>query len=116
MTPWEITPEDLLAGSTITFDVVIPPEILHPSQGSQLSASTSEQDVVVQLRPLTIGTFGVIMKAARSDPAMIPLLMIKEPLVQPQLSLEQVKKMHLGLVNFLIAQIRQISGRPEKKT
>lgn len=106
----ELTPEELLAGSAVTFDVVIPPEILRPGDRN------SSQEVIVQLRPLTIGTFGLIMKAAKSDPGLIPLLMIKESLVQPQLSLEQVKGMHLGLVNFLIAQIRQISGLSEKKS
>ncbi|NEP85197.1 MAG: hypothetical protein F6K39_48200, partial [Okeania sp. SIO3B3] len=67
------------------------------------------------LRPLTIGTFGLIMKAAKNDPGLIPSLMIKESLVKPAMSLDQVKQMHIGLVNFLIAQIRQISGLTPKK-
>lgn len=106
----ELTPEELLAGSAVTFDVTIPPEIWRPGN------INSSEELVVQLRPLTIGTFGLIMKAAKTDPGLIPLLMIKESLVQPKLSLEQVKGMHLGLVNFLIAQIRQISGLSEKKS
>ncbi|EGJ32622.1 MULTISPECIES: hypothetical protein [Moorena] len=108
----EPTPEELLAGSTVIFNVVVPPHILQPTQSNQ----QSDPDVVVQLRPLTIGTFGLIMKAGKNDPSLIPLLMIKESLVKPALSLEQVKTMHLGLVNFLIAEIRQISGLTEKKT
>lgn len=106
-----VTPEELLGGSEIIFDVAIPPEVLEHST----STANTGRELVVQLRPLTIGTFGLIMKAAKSDPALIPLLMIKESLVQPSLSLEQVKNMNLGLVNFLIAQIRQISGLTEKK-
>jgi hypothetical protein len=105
----EITPEELLVGSAIAFDVEVPPEILRPGQ---IHAS---EGIVVQLRPLTIGTFGLIIKAGKSDPGLIPLLMIKESLVQPKLSLEQVKSMHLGLVNFLISHIREISGLTEKK-
>lgn len=101
-----VTPEELLGGSEIVFDVVIPLEVL---------GANAKRELVVQLRPLTIGTFGLIMKAGKSDPTLIPLLMIKESLVQPTLSLEQVKSMNLGLVNFLIAEIRQISGLTEKK-
>ncbi|HAG85246.1 MAG TPA: hypothetical protein DCL61_29890 [Cyanobacteria bacterium UBA12227] len=106
----ELTPEELLAGSAIAFDLVIPSEVLRPGENN------TGQEVVVQLRPLTIGTFTLIMKAAKNDPGLIPLLMIKESLVQPKMSLEQVKGMHLGLVNFLIAHIRQISGLVEKKS
>jgi hypothetical protein len=36
--------------------------------------------------------------------------------VQPALSLGQVKQLPLGLVNFLIAHIREISGLTEKKS
>ncbi|MDF0551807.1 hypothetical protein [Kamptonema sp. UHCC 0994] len=105
------TPEELLGGSEIIFDVAIPPEVLQPARRS----TKVDGELVVQLRPLTIGTFGLIMKAAKNDPVLIPLLMIKESLVQPTLSLEEVKGMNIGLVNFLIAQIRQISGLSEKK-
>lgn len=110
----ELTPDDLLAGAAIAFDITIPAEILHPNPAE--SSTPSSQPLVVQLRPLTIGGFQLIMKAARADPGLIPLLMIKESLIKPQLSLDQVRGMQLGLVNFLISQIRQISGLVEKKT
>jgi hypothetical protein len=42
--------------------------------------------------------------------------MIKESLVEPALSIEQVKQLHLGLINYLIGHIRQISGLAEKKS
>lgn len=115
MTPLQLTPEDLLAGATITFDVVIPASILHPGETGQLPEGNREQEMVVQLRPLTIGAFQLIMKAARNDTGLIPLLMIKESLLEPVLSLEQIKRLHLGLVNFLIENIRQISGLTGKK-
>ena len=106
-----LNPEDLLAGSSITFDVVIPPEVLRP-----VSQSNSEtKEVIVELRPLSIGAFGLIMKAAKNEPGLIPLLMIKESLVNPAMSLDQIKQMHLGLVNFLIGHIREISGLTPKK-
>ncbi|MBC1195773.1 hypothetical protein H0901_11000 [Microcystis aeruginosa BLCCF158] len=107
-----LTPEELLAGAAITFDVVIPLSVLRPGQ----TEAPLESPPLVQMRPLTIGTFQLIMKAAKQDAGLIPLLMIKESLVQPSLSLEQIKRMHLGLVNFLVIQIREISGLTEKKS
>ena len=113
----EITADELLAGSALSFSVVVPAAVLR----SQTKANTDgavapASSVTVQLRPLTIGAFQLIMKAARQDSGLIPLLMIKESLVQPALSLDQIKGMQMGLVNFLIAQIREISGLAEKKS
>jgi hypothetical protein len=113
MASLELTPEELLSGANVTFDVPIPNSILRPGQSNLTS---EEEPVIVTLCPLTIGTFQLIMKAAKNDPGLIPLLMIKEALIKPKLSLEQVKAMHLGLVNFLIAEIREISGLNKKKT
>lgn len=106
-----LTPEDLLAGSNVTFEVIVPPEVLKPVN----NPNPTTKEVAIELRPLSIGTFGLIMKAAKNDPGLIPSLMIKESLVKPAMSLDQVKQMHMGLVNFLIAQIRQISGLTPKK-
>lgn len=116
MTPTELTPDDLLAGAAIAFDIAIPTDILNLGKPEDEASNRSSEEKIVRLCPLTIGTFQLIMKAARNDAGLIPLLMIKESMVQPKLSLEQIRSMHLGLVNFLIAQIRQISGLSEKKT
>ncbi len=115
VTALHLTPEDLLAGAAATFEIVVPAEVLRPGANDQAAPAETAEDMTVQLRPLTIGTFQLIMKAARNDAALIPLLMIKEALVQPTLSLEEVKQLHLGLVNFLIAHIREISGLTQKK-
>ncbi|MFZ6028610.1 MAG: hypothetical protein ACOYYS_12910 [Chloroflexota bacterium] len=106
----DVTAEELLAGASISHEISIPPDVLHP--GAQETA----RPATVSLRPLTIGAFQLIMKAARNDASLIPLLMIKESLAQPALTLEQVKGLPLGLVNFLIAHIREISGLAEKKS
>ena len=100
-----LTAEDLLAGASMTYDLSIPPEVLHPG-----SEAGDEHATLVRLRPLTLGTFLLIMKAAKEDTSLIPLLMIQESLVEPKLSLGQIRQMHLGLINFLIGHIRQISG------
>ncbi len=109
---FQVTPEDLLAGVAVTYDVTVPAQFLQ----REVNGQPSDKNLVLQIRPLTIGTFQLIMKAARQDAGLIPLLMIKESLVRPALSLEQVKQLHLGLVNFLIAHIREISGLTEKKS
>jgi len=114
ITALHLTPEDLLAGAAATFEIVVPAEVLHPGANGQ--ATETAEDMTVQLRPLTIGAFQWIMKAARKDAALIPLLMIKEALVQPTLSLEEVKQLHLGLATLLIAHIREVSGLTQKKT
>lgn len=107
-----MTAEELLAGANVTYDVIVPPEIVRPGE----SNPAGQEGMPVQLRPLTIGTFQLILKAARDDSSLIPLLMVKESLVEPTLTLEQVKKLHLGLVKFLIEHIRNISGLTEKKS
>lgn len=106
-----LTPEDLLVGADATYDIMVPPDILRPDD----SGTENEEGLWVQLRPLTIGKFQLILKAARDDSSLIPLLMVKESLVEPTLSLEEVKKLRLGLVKFLIEHIRNLSGLTEKK-
>lgn len=108
-----LTPEELLAGGNAVFDILIPAEILNPGENNKKSA---EREMAVQIKPLTIETFQLIMKASKNDHSIIPLLMIKAALIKPELSLDKIKKFNLGLVNFLIGRIRNISGLTEKKT
>jgi hypothetical protein len=108
-----LSPEDLLAGATATYEVEVPPEVLHP--GGAPDGFGASPGGTVQLRPLSIGAFQLILKAARNDPGLIPLLMLKEALAAPRLSLEQVRQLHLGLVSFLVAHVREVSGLGEKK-
>lgn len=103
---------DLLDGGEAIIDVTLPDHVLLPTLGS---AAAPVGTATVQLRPITIGTFQLIMRAARNDAELIPLLMIKESLVQPELTLEQCKRLHLGLIDHLIDAIREISGLSKKK-
>ncbi len=100
-----LTAEELLAGAQAVHHVALPADLL----GKSASGS-------VQIRPLTIGTFQLIMKAAKEDPGLIPLLMVKECLTEPKLNIQQVRDLPVGLVEFLVAQIRMMSGLTEKKT
>ena len=109
-----VTADDLMAGVAATYEVAIPQEVLHPA--ATRSGATERRSLTVHLRPLSIGTFQLIMKAARQDPGLIPILMIKESLIEPVMTAEQVKQLHLGMVSFLIDHIREISGLAEKKS
>jgi len=116
MTQLKLTAEDLLAGAGTIFEVAIPSHILQTGIAGKLKTADQSQEMIVQLRPLTIGGFQLIMKAAKNDVGLIPLLMIKEAIAEPTLSLDQIKRLHLGLIEFLVGHIRQISGLTEKKT
>lgn len=107
-----LTVEDLLMGASASYKIPIPPDVLNPT----LSQSDEKQpEMIIHLKPLTVGIFQLIMKASREDPGLIPLLMIKESLVEPKMTLDQVKRMHLGLVEFLVDHVREISGLTKKK-
>lgn len=105
--------EDLLAGASVDYDLTIPEHILRPGQTPASGEQT--QSMSVKIRPLTIGAFQTILKAARNDEALIPLLMVKEAVVQPPLTMAQVQQMHVGLITYLVDTIRTISGMTEKK-
>ncbi|HEX6711474.1 MAG TPA: hypothetical protein VF068_14175 [Rubrobacter sp.] len=96
--------QDLLAGSTITHEVRVPRKILTPG------AESLDEGGVVRMRPLNVAVLTLVSRAAREDPSLIPLLMIKESLVEPVLSLDQIRQMHAGLVYFLAERVNSISG------
>ncbi len=88
---------DLLAGSGLVHDVKVP-EPLVAGGG------------VVRIRPLTLAVLAAISKAARDDAGLVPVLMIKEALVEPSLSFDQIRQLRVGLVQFLLDEINAISG------
>jgi hypothetical protein len=108
-----LSADDLLAGSTLVHEVRVPPAVLRPatteSEPPEPIDDPSGRDRV-RLRPLNVGTLTLISRAARDDPDLVPLLMIKEALVEPVLSLDAIRRLHVGLVHFLVAQVNQISG------
>jgi hypothetical protein len=99
-----LSAQDLISGSAVVHEIAVPPEVLHPRASGPLEART------VRLRPLTVGALAVISRAARDEPGLVPLLMIKESLVEPVVSIDQARQMHIGLVHFLVGEINQISG------
>jgi hypothetical protein len=93
---------DLLAGSRVIHDVPVPGNLLNPGGESA--------DGVVKLRPLSLAALSLISKAARDDAGLIPVLMLKESLLEPELGLDDIRRLHVGLVQFLLDRINEISG------
>jgi hypothetical protein len=101
-----LSAQDLLAGGRLVHEVPIPSAVLVP-----VAEPTGDESLaVVRLRPLNVATLMLISRAAREDASLVPLLMIKESLLEPALSLDQIRQMHVGLVHFLIGRINIISG------
>jgi len=72
-----ITAEDLLAGASLTRDIVLPAEFAG-------NAAT------VRLRPLTVRDLQRIAKAVKDDDSLSAPFMIQQALVEPPLQFEQV--------------------------
>src|SRR5262245_35640620 len=100
-----LTAQELLAGSLLVHDISIPSAVLRP--GSEAAGIATGK---VRLRPLKVATLALVAKAAREDPSLVPLLMVKESLIEPALPLDQIRQMHAGLLHFLVAAINRISG------
>ena len=100
-----LTAEDLLAGTAGLHDVAVPSRLLRPGLADAVDGAGT-----VRLRPLSVGTLVLISRAARDDPALVPLLMVKESLVEPAMSLEQLRGLNIGLVHFLVAAVNTVSG------
>lgn len=102
-----LTAQDLLAGGGLVHEVAVPEAVLRPTADAR---GGEEVAGLVRLRPLSVGTLALISRAAREDERMVPLLMIKESVVEPAVTLEQARQMHVGLVQFLIEHINLVSG------
>lgn len=105
--PAVLTAQDLLAGGGLGHEVAVPEAVLRPIPGA---ADDGGAAGFVRLRPLSVGTLALISRAARDDARLVPLLMIKESVVEPAVSLEQARQMHGGRGQFLVEQINVISG------
>ena len=102
--------QDLLSGSQLTHEITIPAAILHPHAIGEAGRSEDSKAGVVRLRPLNLATMTLISRATRDDSSLMPILMIKEAIVEPVLSVDQIRQMHIGLVHYLVRQINLISG------
>lgn len=100
-----LSPEELLAGGALTFEVEVPASVLRPSDGH-----TGDEPGKVRLRPLTVRDLQLISRAAKESDSLMATLMVQRALVEPEANVAQVAAMHVGLVQFLLEQVNQISG------
>ena len=104
-----ITPEEMLAGKELTYDVELPPSVL--SAGIEHAPAGQGKDArKVRLRPLTIKDVQLIAKAAQDDEVLTSVLMIQRAMVEPKLKQNEIGDLPGGLVRFLVEQINRISG------
>jgi hypothetical protein len=102
------TPEELMAGSELTYDVEIPATLLQPTVDAAPRAPMPTRRV--RIRPLTVRDVQLIAKAAKSDEVITSVLMVQRAVVEPPLKERDVAQMHGGLVRFLVERINEVSG------
>lgn len=101
-----LSADDLLLGGRATHAVTVPPEVLDPARAG---AGDGDLESVV-LRPLVLADVARIAKAARDDDTLSSVLMVQQALVEPAVTVEQVQRMHAGLVEHLLREVNRISG------
>lgn len=125
-----LSAEELLAGSSLTFEVAVPPDLLHPGGNAgngaadpgavrddapasgRVAAPASGRGGLqtVRLRPLTVADLQLVLRAAKESDTLVAALMVQRALVEPVLSVVQVAGLQVGLLEFLFAEVNRISG------
>ena len=104
-----LSAEELLAGSGLTFEVEVPPHVLRPSDGT--SASTGQElPTTVRMRPLTVADLQTITRATKESDSLMATLMVQRALVEPELTIAELTTMHVGLLQFLLERVNELSG------
>lgn len=104
-----VSPEELMAGKEMTYDVRIPPGVLRPSADGRPDGDHAAAKQI-KLRPLTVRDVQLIAKAAKDDEVLTSVLMIQRAVIEPPLKQNEIADMHSGLVGFLVEHINRISG------
>ena len=94
---------DLMGGADATRDVEVPRELL---AGSAAIAA----DRRVRLKPLTVNDLRLISRAARDSDELTAALMVQRSLVEPALSLPELSRIPVGLLQFLVREVNTLSG------
>jgi hypothetical protein len=84
-----------------------------PSPGTTATSAATMAggggDTVV-LRPLRLADVQRIQRAAAESTVLTGVLMVQQALVSPELTVDEVSRMHAGLVEFLLREVNRISG------
>jgi hypothetical protein len=98
-----LTADDLLQGGRATHEIELPGDVLGPD-GAALDGGT------VVIRPLVLADVQRIQRAGAESKGLTSVLMVQQALVEPELSVEQVNRLHAGLVQYLLSQVNRVSG------
>jgi hypothetical protein len=124
-----LTSEKLLAGASVCFEITIPTAILQADLGDTASltdnagqALSAEQmgnlalaanpsaENRVRMRPLTVGDLQLINRAAKDSDSLMASLMVQSSLVEPEMSIAEVNRLPVGILQYLLDQVNEISG------
>jgi len=97
---------DLLLGGSATYQVEVPAHALSPDGPHADGAAPG----TVTIRPLVLADVQRITAAAQDGRALTSVLMVQQAVVEPKLTVDDVQRMHAGLVEFLLAEINRVSG------
>jgi hypothetical protein len=98
-----LTAADLLAGADAVRDVEVPADLL-----GGLAAPPGDRRV--RLKPLTVNDLRLVARAARDKDELTAALMVHRALVEPALTVRDVSRMPVGLLQFLLREVNTISG------
>ena len=98
--------DELLLGASATHIVEIPPEVLAPAGADGDGRAGARSCCGRSCWP----TSSAIQQAAREDGALTSVLMVQQALVEPKVTVDQVNRMHAGLVEFLLRR-----GEPHQR-
>lgn len=104
-----LSADELLAGGEITYDIQVPAHVLDPA-GAAAVDPEPHQVKTVKLKPLKVADLQRISRAAKDSDNLAATLMVQSALVEPAMTVMQVAAMHVGLVEFLLEKVNQISG------
>lgn len=104
-----LSADELLAGGEISFDIEVPLTVLDPAGTGAIDNDPNKTNSVT-LRPLKVADLQRISRAAKDSENLAATLMVQAALVEPAMSVVQVAAMHVGLVEFLLEKVNQISG------
>ena len=124
-----LTSEKLLAGASICFEIQIPSTILQADLGDTTSLTDREGQALspeqignlalaenpqaenrVRMRPLTIGDLQLVNRAAKDSDSLMASLMVQRSLVEPEMSIGEVNRLPVGVLQYLLNQVNEISG------
>lgn len=105
-----LSAEELLAGSSLTYEIEIPTQILYPTESVANGSAKSGEARKVRLRPLNVRDLQLVARAAKENDSLVATLMVQRALVEPEMGILQVSTMHAGLVQYLLEQVNRISG------